>query len=88
MTTSNNRSERFESKAHGALHGQSTKLAKVRQPSRWSAQRQRHTERVGDKRAPRNAASGRVAAMPPGTHRPTPCGCIEARSRFVEVVND
>jgi len=69
MTTSNNRSERFESKARGA-------------------QRQRHTERVGDKRAPRNAASGRVAAMPPGTHRPTPCGCIESRSRFVEVVND
>ena len=37
MKTSENRSERFESKAHGA-------------------QRQRHTEWVGDERAPCNAA--------------------------------
>jgi len=88
MTTSNNRSERFESKALGALHGHSTKLAIKRQPSRWSAQRTRHTKCVGEERVPCNAASRRVAAMPPGTHRPTPCGCIEARSRFVEVVND
>ena len=79
------RSRRFESKAHGALHGHSTKLAKERQPSRWSAQRTRHTKWVGEERAPRNAASGRVAALPPGTRRPTPCGCIESRSRFLEV---
>jgi hypothetical protein len=56
MKTSKNCSERSESKAHGALHGHSTKLATKRQPSRWSAQRQRHTKRVGDKRAPCNAA--------------------------------
>ena len=37
MKTSKNRSERFESKAHGA-------------------QRTRHTELVGEERAPRNAA--------------------------------
>jgi len=37
MKTSENRSERFKSKAHGA-------------------QRQRHTEWVGDERAPCNAA--------------------------------
>jgi len=49
-------SRRFESKAHGALHGQSTKLAKERQPSRWSAQRQRHINEIGDERAPCNAA--------------------------------
>jgi hypothetical protein len=56
MKTSKNCSERFESKAHGALHGHSTKLAIERQLSRWSAQRQRHTKRVGDERAPCNAA--------------------------------
>jgi hypothetical protein len=49
------------------------------------AQRQRHTNWVGDERAPCNAASGRVAAWPPGTHRPTPCGCIELRSKFWEI---
>ncbi len=37
MRTFKNRSERFESKAHGA-------------------QRARHTKRVGEERAPRNAA--------------------------------
>jgi len=74
------RSRRLESKAHRALHGHSTKLATKRQPSRWSAQRQRHINKIGDERALRNAASGRVAALPPGTHRPTPCGCIEKRS--------
>ena len=49
------------------------------------AQRQRHTTPVGDERAPCNAASERVAAEPPGTRRPTPCGCIESRSKFLEV---
>jgi hypothetical protein len=49
-------SRRFESKAHGALHGQSTKPAKVRQLSRWSAQRQRHIDGIGDERALCNAA--------------------------------
>jgi len=56
MKTSINRSEQFESKAHSALHGHSTKLATERQPSRWSAQRTRHTNWVGEERAPCNAA--------------------------------
>ena len=49
-------SRHFESKAHGALHGHSTKLATKRLLSRWSAQRTRHTLSVGEERAPRNAA--------------------------------
>jgi hypothetical protein len=44
-----------------------------------------HTQWECKERAPRKAASERVAALPPGTHRPTPCGCIELRSRFVGV---
>ena len=56
MKTAKDRSEQFESKAHSALHGHSTKLVTERQPSRWSAQRTRHTLWVGEERAPRNAA--------------------------------
>ena len=37
-----NRREQFECKAHGALHGHSTKLATKRQPSRRSTRRPRH----------------------------------------------
>ncbi len=56
MRTFKNRSERLESKAHGALHGHSTKLAIERQLSRWSAQRQRHINEIDDERALCNAA--------------------------------
>ena len=56
MKTAKNRSEQFENMAYSALHGHSTKLATERQPSRWSAQRTRHTLWVGEERAPRNAA--------------------------------
>jgi hypothetical protein len=56
MEVLKNRSDRFESKAHGALHGHSTNLAKEHQLSRWSAQRTRHTKSAGEKQTPRNAA--------------------------------
>ena len=53
-----NRCERFKSKAHGALHGHSTRLKIKLQPSRWSTQRERHINWIGDERVPRNAAIG------------------------------
>jgi hypothetical protein len=94
MKTSKNRSEQFESKpvlskVEGVHKAQRTRQHDAQRlvavQTNLQVMLEPHTQWVGEERAPRNAASGRVAASPPGTQRPTPCGCIELRSRFVGV---